>query len=605
MTGERVPSGTPPAAQRGPSRRALALLAMAGGAALLTALAVPGVYNLDENNYLVTLVGLRNGSLALDNTAGLPPTSALYWFDPTVGARSVHRSPAVSNAPPLYAFFALPFSTLGFRGLIFLNALSFMVAALLTFLIARRVSAHPHAGWIALSCFAVGGFALEYAQGAWPQMLSVALTTGAIFFLVRLIREDTPRLAAVNGAAVGLLAACAAGVRYQNAILLLLIVTGAVVWARRRVNALGGIVAGALLPLALSSWLNYLRLGSWNPISKGPGYVTLATAREQGGGLSEALLAFWAKVFDFSAHPPIPFGPILWAPDKMGGFLHGSAIKKAWLQASPILALALVAFAAAWLRRDDTPERRAVRMLSLLVGGMLALFAAAGTGRHDGLSFNPRYFLELTPLAAVAVASSLAGVQLKLWPAAIGFGTAVLTAALVVSIAPGDPLRSALILQLPLALAVLALASWGLWRLGRTGDKAVVAFAAACIGWAATIHVGSDVAQVRRMRAFSAEQFRLLADVIPDRAAYLGAAHVRDAAGPLILEKDLVILEPEHDLPGALAVARQLHARGYRLFFDSAELAPDTIARFREALVLTVVVPGPDPLYEATPRPGG
>ena len=46
----------------------------------------------------------------------------------------------------------------------------------------RREPAQDHAtggtaGWLALGAFALGGYAIEYAQGVWPHMLSAALTS--------------------------------------------------------------------------------------------------------------------------------------------------------------------------------------------------------------------------------------------------------------------------------------------------------------------------------------------------------------------------------------------------------------------------------------------
>ena len=47
---------------------------------LLSSLVVPGVFTVDDNNYFVNVVMLRDGSVTLRNTAGLPPTNELLAF---------------------------------------------------------------------------------------------------------------------------------------------------------------------------------------------------------------------------------------------------------------------------------------------------------------------------------------------------------------------------------------------------------------------------------------------------------------------------------------------------------------------------------------------
>lgn len=585
------------------ARRLLTASACLGLTAALTASAVPGVFNLDENSYLVSVVGLRNGSFALDNTAGLEPSSALYWFDPTLTGRAAHPAPARSNSPPLYAFFALPFSFAGFRGLIALNALSFAIACALVLALARLASYPRTVQWLCVGAFALGGFALEYAFGAWPHMLAVALACGAALAIVRSTGAQAPRQALLWGGLGGFLAACAAGIRYQNAVFLILLGLAALLWGRSRWAGAAGVGLGALGPVALSSWINHARVGSWNPFSKGPGYVSLGATSLEGtdNRVLDALLAFWTKVVDFSLHPAIMFGPIAWEPDKMGGFIHGAAVKRAWLQASPILALALVGIAIAWSSRSTSTAHRMVRLFSWLVGGMLLLFAAAGTGRHDGLSFNPRYFLELAPLAAVCAGLALERVRLKWRPLLIGAGAGLGVALAGVLARLETPLRSLLILQPPLVLAVLTVAAWVFWRRGKVGEGAVAGLTAACLAWALTVHLGTDVRQSRAMRRWSHEQSLMVAGLLPERSTYLGAAHIRDAIGPLILDRDLVILEPDHDVHGAIKAALTLHRQGRSIFVDHAELPAADLEAIRQAFQLRVRVPGPDPISEAWP----
>src|SRR4029079_13238229 len=92
----------------------------------LTATVVPGVFTVDDNNYLVNVVALRQGRGTLGNTKGLPPSRGLLSFCPTSVSRNLTATRVVSTAPPLYAIVALPFSYFGWRGLTALNTLSYL-----------------------------------------------------------------------------------------------------------------------------------------------------------------------------------------------------------------------------------------------------------------------------------------------------------------------------------------------------------------------------------------------------------------------------------------------------------------------------------------------
>jgi hypothetical protein len=54
---------------------------------LLTATAIDGPFTIDENNYLVTVLGLRQGRLSVPDTDGLPPSGELLYFDPSATRR--------------------------------------------------------------------------------------------------------------------------------------------------------------------------------------------------------------------------------------------------------------------------------------------------------------------------------------------------------------------------------------------------------------------------------------------------------------------------------------------------------------------------------------
>ena len=226
---------------------------------------IPSIFIVDENNYLVTVVGLQHGRLTVPNTEGLSPSRELLFFDPTATVRAVETTPVASTAPPLYAFLAYPFSWMHWRGLVAVNTLSYLATTLMVFAYARRYAIDSSTPWIAAGAFALGSFVIEYALGAWPQLLSVALCTGAIFATGRLISGGPSALAAAAGFLLGL----ATGVRDQNAAILAAVGASILFFDRRRWPAMAVFALAAAVPLSANSLINHVRLDSWNPISKG------------------------------------------------------------------------------------------------------------------------------------------------------------------------------------------------------------------------------------------------------------------------------------------------------------------------------------------------
>ena len=548
------------------------LLGLTGLGLVLTATVVPGVFTVDEDYYLATLVALRHGRLTVPGTEGLTPSSELLYFDPQGHSREVTSTPVASTAPPLYAPLALPFSWLGWRGLVGLNTLAFLAAAAVVFAFTRRHASAPATPWLAVAAFALGGYSLEYAQGVWPHMLAVLLCLGA-FVLAARVRDGAPLAVAF---AAGLCAGLAAGVRYQNVALAGCVGLGVAIWAPRRWRAGTAFAGGLALPLGACSLLNHARLGFWNPVSKGPGYFGYRGA-EGGAFLLDALRMGWARIVDFSTRPPVgsPEHTVYLHRDAASGayFVEG-AIKKAWLQSSPWIALALLVCLLAWAgraRNVDGRQRRELRAISLVVVPILGLFAAAGVQRTDGLCFNQRYFLELVPLAAVAFAWSLDQLPVERIRLLAGGLVGVLAALAAMRggglLAPG---RDRLLMDLPLLLSALAVASWLLVRrrgAGRFLDLAV----GACLGWALLVHLGDDLAASRHRRLGHAKMLAVYARAIPDRSALFTYWGAKDAAGPLQLDREVVVLDVHNDEGRAFpALLDELLAADRRVFVLAA-----------------------------------
>jgi hypothetical protein len=220
------------------------LLAVAALGVIVSATVVPGVFTADDNNYLINVLALREGRVTVANTEGLSPSRELLAFDPGPSTRAVSSTPVASNAPPLYAPLALPFVPFGWRGLVFLNTFAYLITVIIVFRYAQRYASEASTPWIAAGAFALGGFAIEYAQGLWPHALSIALCTAGIVAVGRVV--DGGRLS--MAAAAGFLLALATGIRYQNAIVLAAACGAIVLWAEHRWRAVGAYVLAAAGP---------------------------------------------------------------------------------------------------------------------------------------------------------------------------------------------------------------------------------------------------------------------------------------------------------------------------------------------------------------------
>lgn len=578
-------------------RRLWIALAVLG--VLSSATVVSGPFTIDENNYLASVLALRDGGLGLRNTTGLPPSPELRYFDPNVASVAGNATPVASTAPPLYAVLALPFSFFGWRGLVLLNTLAFLATIGIAFAYARRFSSSAHAPWIAAAAVALGGYFLEYAQGMWPHMLSMALVAGAALLIARALEEPSPRWAACGG----FLAALAAGVRYQNAFVLACFALGVLLLARQRWRTTLALCVGALLPLATSSWMNHVRAGSWNPISKGAGYFPTSVAALVGTSgapgtvahpLRDMLTMAWARVVDYTARPPLTgtLTEAILAPDpRSGAYVVVTAVKKAWLQSAPWMIVPLCVLILAWLpasrfaRVSNSAPQRQIRLLSLVVVLTIAMFSSRGIFTTSGLCFNQRYFCELVPLVAVVFAWSVQDIALRSMPLLGGGLAGTLLAFLALQPDSMDPLRHRLLMIAPLGLTGACVGAWG-WTLVAPARNvvrtALLAALGASLAWALAVHVGDDLTASRRVRGLRETRLREIAPVLPGHAAIFASSAAKDALGPLQFDHDVVIVAPDRDDAATTrALIDALSAQGRRVF-----LLPGAISKERAGEVL-------------------
>jgi len=515
-------------------------------AAVLAITTVPGVFITDENHHLVTVRAYSLGRLTLPDYDGLHHTASLGYFDPL--CRSRKEGFTSTTVPPLYGVMALPLYPFGWRGLVFMNTLAFVLCGALVFAFTRRFAKRPFTPWLALAAYILAGHSIEYAQGVWPHMLSAALCTGSVYLASR-VRDGAPL---VFAALSGLLAGLATGVRYQNILVAGFVGLGIGIWAQRRLVTGGAYLAGLIGPLLANSVFNHLRLGSWNPISKGSDYLVPSSGKLLGNPIVESLAVLWAKIVDFSFHPPLgntvhEFETIQHPDPETGAYLLlGIALKKAWLQSSPWILLSLALMMLAWfVNKSDGRQRRELKSMSLIVGGVLGAFAVAGFSRHDGMCFNQRYFLDLVPLAAVALAWAVERYPIRATTLLAGVLSGLLLALFPLLLwEPENGLRQLLLLKLPLVLAGLLFLGWLLSRWAKK-TWLLPFFLGACLSWSLVVHVGEDLNASRTLRQFRARQQQAMAEVLPQTpAAAIAYWGNNDALWPLQIDHDLVISNP-------------------------------------------------------------
>jgi hypothetical protein len=551
------------------------LAASVGVLGVLLVLTVPPApFTVDDNHYLVSALAAAEGRLTVASTAGLPPSRELLFFDPGGYARRVGATPVAPTVPPLYGWLAAPLTWLGWRGLVALNALSFAATAALVWWLLVRMAAKTVAV-LGTATFLLGAFSLEYAQGLWPHSLAVLLTTAAVaLVLAALAAPPSLRRRLAMLALAGALAGIATGMRYQNIVIAGCLALGALAWGRPRWRAAVSYASGLAVPLLLCSLLNHARHGSWNPISKGSGYLLPGAGVARGERLADAMRTAWFMFVDYSARPPLlsPQHPYVRQDPWTGAHLIGGVVKKALLQSAPWAAVALLVLVAGalpgrWLgSARGEAERRASRLVILVVAGVGAAFAAAGSGRTDGLCFNQRYLLELMPLLAIAFALGLAPLVARRRPLVYG-GVGGLLLALAVLRLPHDATRLLALGRLPLVVALALALVWWRWRRAAALPSSrhaggLAALAGLAVGWAAGLHLGADLPTAHRYRRLNAERAQVLAAHLPRRAALVAYWGNSDAAGPLLFDHDLLVLDPSRDggadLPRLLAAVERL-----------------------------------------------
>jgi hypothetical protein len=126
--------------------------------------------------------------------------------------------------------------------------------------------------------------------------------------------------------------------------------------------------------------------------------------------------------------------------------------------------------------------------------------------------------------------------------------------------------------------------------------------AGVCLGWGLALHLGDDLPASRMLRAWKYQAAENLRAVVPDHSALIAYGGSRDAAGPLLFDRDVVILDAHPD-DGADApkLIRELMARNRRVFVLRGSFSGRALSRVLAGWDV-VALPGTDVLeLRATP----
>lgn len=493
-----IPATPSPARRRG----AWAVLAVLAAAHLAVSWwgVVPGHLSIDEGTYHFMVANLAEGR-AFWIWNGYPETPS-----PELVAATLLpiEDRLVAVPPELFTLLALPFYLLlGYRGLFAINALAFLGTAALVGWLAARLGGRA-AMLPAVLLFALGTFAWDYSQAAWPHAVSALLVTAAFAAAVLAgDRSDGPR--ALGWAlAAGLAGGVAVGVRVDSVLALPALVLPLVFARRPRWRLAAAVAAGALPALAGMAAINQVKFGTWSPLSYGPvgpagtigrylpmalaGAAALAAAwaltrpavrawltgrRAAAAAAGMTLLAAaaalavpevrrlawvaahgaWQLVVDLRARPLDVAEPAL-SRTPSGAMVYLGSLKKSLLQSCPWMAALAVPLASA-------TRRRAALLLALVPAAYLAFYSFSAW--HGGLSLNLRYWVPALPfLAAIGglawcELSAAAGTAGRRVAAAIGAALALLYLGVLRPAATTLAAAEAVYLSLPLALAAAAL----------------------------------------------------------------------------------------------------------------------------------------------------
>ncbi|HET9810659.1 MAG TPA: glycosyltransferase family 39 protein, partial [Sphingomicrobium sp.] len=229
--------------------------------------ASPGFFSIDEAIYYLGARAVAEwGSLGLENGYHQFHSESLRLRFLIDGPQGL--TPQYPAGSAILGGLLIPF--LGPRAFVLLNALAAVATLFTVRKICLREFNSETVARIALGLLMLGTFWVEYALGVWPHMLSTFFAVQAYWFALRHLetnkRDDRDAILSGLFAGAGMLFRLDA-IFAVPAIGLIL-----VMFAPRMVRSCVLFGLAVLPSIALASWLNVLKFGTWNPFSYGRPY---------------------------------------------------------------------------------------------------------------------------------------------------------------------------------------------------------------------------------------------------------------------------------------------------------------------------------------------
>lgn len=387
----------------------------------------------------------------------------------------LHKDKLYPQFPFGFELLAAPFYLVsGFLGLFVLNSICFIAGTVLWILAARRLFEDADLALNSALILVLGTFAWEYSQAAWPHSVALSFAAGAFYCLVRAFYAESTVQARGFAALSGLIAGFAPGIRVDGILILPALILPFLFAGPMRPVETVAVCVGLLPGLALSSWTNFLKFGTFNPISYGGSGGTPGTPLILPAILGGVIVAtIWVltrsrsiklvgrhKLLTAVGLAALALGTIKAFPavrvllesfldnaynclvdvralshshafsqrTASGGVIYAGAHKKAFLQSLPFLPLLIVP-AAMWIRKDK--DRSALALLLPVPICVISFYCYLHIALHAGGGFclNQRYLLYSLPFISILSAYGIAEIKTMSakpfgFPAALTIGSA-------------------------------------------------------------------------------------------------------------------------------------------------------------------------------------
>lgn len=342
--------------------------------------------------------------------------------------------------PPFYAFISAPFYKMfHLQGLFILNILSFAGTIYFLYLFSLYLFDNRKIAERVVIVYVFSTFAVEYAIGLWPHILSVLLIVSGNYFILKYLKSDNAYLFhLLTGSAI---LSIATGVRLQNIVFFGLALAAVIFIKRDSKAVLLSLLAG--LPfIVFQGVINKSRFGSFDPFSYGhykgknlgyylqyPEYFVLVglfvflfflmvRKRKLSLKIKYSIISLSALVLITGIFSNKVLSGIFYywlytfycnlvdltvfyntkdlIKGESGALLFGGIVKKSILQSCPYLLLSFLT--PVFMFRGKIEKNISVFLTALFI---VPLAFISFFFFHGGYAFNVRYAMELLPFAVI------------------------------------------------------------------------------------------------------------------------------------------------------------------------------------------------------------